>query len=282
MSNKNKIFIGGTGRCGTTVLGWALEEIDNTAYFIEPLIIMSSGGLLDLLNDRISFEAFSHNTLTRFRAKMFYGFNNIPHCRKYNIDSGFYSKDSIQILLDTLANNININGIREFIHSYIDLGIKYLGCDGFVYKTPNLIGCADGLQKLYNDMTFIHIIREPKDICSSVITYNWGPTDAKSFIKWYNRHMNKALDVYKSNTYNNYIVISFEDLIKNPEYTITEILGSIGITGSEVIKRCTSHFDIKEAHISRHSDNINKEDIEAINATCLHMYNEWLSIARAK
>lgn len=272
-----QIFIGGTGRCGTTVLGQALEELPDTIYFIEPGIIVSPGGILDLLIGKICFNTFRTNVNFKFRSSVLGTFRSSQHVRNIQIDDNeFYTQAQTNQLLDILEKDITKNGTYKFITEYIQLGLTYFNVSNFIYKTPNLIGCIDFLQKAFKDSTFIHVIRDPLDIYCSVLTKHWGPSNIDQFTYWYNHYMCRALKLYKECNKDKYVVVSIESILANPKIALSHILTQIGVSTQQVIPDCIRHFNKHDAHIHRHIEEIKPREKEEILNKCYDLYELWL------
>lgn len=107
-----------------------------------------------------------------------------------------------------------------FMRKAKDLG-KSIWCE----KTPANILHIEFLYRLFPDMKFIHMKRDPREVVYSLKRMKWGPDtieDASLLIK----------DMLKGITYiqnsknipdNQYLEIKLEDLINETEYTLGEI-----------------------------------------------------------
>lgn len=271
------IFIGGSGRSGTTIIGSCLEELNNSIYFIEPSIIIAPGGIVDLVNKKITCSEFCNNVLSRFRCKTIYGFRRKIHNKVYNL-KGLYATESVIALTKELSKDCSYTNCLKFIRDYIALGTTYYGVNNFIYKTPNLICGIEFLQDLYPDMYFIHIIREPKDIYQSVLTYPWGPNNSKSFVKWYNRYMSEAMKQFIQLSNKNYMVVQMEDLVAEPNKIIGSILNKLNIYDNDLVVKCSSHISTKSSHIGRYKNEGDTEDHKYIDEKCSDLYNLWQSV----
>lgn len=282
MNEGIKLFIGGTGRSGTTIMGSCLEEISDSMYFIEPGLIVGPYGIASVMDNSISLGDFCFNVKKRINKKTIHGLTNLPHCRNYKVDRFTYSSKQLDPLINYIWANRSHNSLFKFVRDYINIGMSTFNASHLIYKTPNLMCNIDLLLQIYPDMYFINVIREPKDIYESVITYKWGPKNVTEFIKWYYKHMSKALYQYIHISNNRYMVIQLEDLIRCPILTCSKILDKLGLDYTELSVSCAKHINIDNSNIGRYKNSTRIEEHKLIDEKCGDLYRMWLGIEGIK
>ena len=73
------------------------------------------------------------------------------------------------------------------------------------------------INKIFPDAQFIHIIRDGRDVASSVLKLPWGPKDIISVAEWWNQYIWLARRVGSVLGEDRYIEVHFENLVNNPE-----------------------------------------------------------------
>ncbi len=178
MSNKDgSILIGGTGRCGTSILGFMLSESPNLFPFFEP------EGMHRLFVERflkfpMPFMVFKHFYSSRISKSLqesvkWYLENNPPA-------AGSLSKDRVQAVMEQVFGDCKNReqykeAFQKFTHSLLGDFSRSCGRRRWCLKQPEyLYANIDTIFELHPDMKFIHIVRDGRDVVSSMITQPWA------------------------------------------------------------------------------------------------------------
>ena len=251
------VFVGGTGRSGTTVMGDLLGSHKDirTSVPIEIKFLANKSGLLHLVfgrdksdqKENVSLLNVTGRIRKRRRAKqalvkieaefldrMWNDWWDIdappPHGR--GLHSGI-SKQRLQELLDRLIKDLRINRVwagrrfmRDFISSQEDHGNqKY-----WVETTPLNVAQARRIKKLFPNALFINMVRDPRDVIASLLTKNWGPTTPLEGLEWIEKRLIDGHNALHQIPSKQKITIALEDLaIHNPEETYQSILTFLGL-----------------------------------------------------
>lgn len=251
------VFVGGTGRSGTTVMGDLLGSHKDirTSIPIEIKFLANKSGLLHLVfgrdksdqKENVSLLNVTGRIRKRRRAKqalvkieaefldrMWNDWWDIdappPHGR--GLHSGI-SKQRLQELLDRLIKDLRINRVwaarrfmRDFISSQEDHGDqKY-----WVETTPLNVAQARRIKKLFPNALFINMVRDPRDVIASLLTKNWGPTTPVEGLEWIEKRLIDGHKALREIPSKQQITIALEDLaIHNRENTYQSILTFLGL-----------------------------------------------------
>jgi hypothetical protein len=258
------VFVGGTGRSGTTVVGDLLgsHEHIRTSVPIEIKFLANKSGLLHLVFGRdksdqkesVSLLNVTGRIRKRRRAKqalvkieaefldrMWNDWWDIdappPHGR--GLHSGI-SKQRLQELLDRLIKDLRINRVwagrrfmRDFISSQEDHGNqKY-----WVETTPLNVAQARRIKKLFPNALFINMVRDPRDVIASLLTKNWGPTTPLEGLEWIEKRLIDGHNALHQIPSKQKITIALEDLaIHNREETYQSILTFLGLPDDSAMR----------------------------------------------
>jgi len=232
------VFIGGTGRSGTTI---TLELLGQHSSFyasnpLEVRIVTEDDGLLD---------SFENNSIEKFNNKAENFWLN-----KTKQNEGLYhsiNKKDVDKILKEFNENFykdSQNAVRNF---YIDIFKKqksfdynkrYLGD-----STPSNIRYADRISKIFPEAKFIHTFRDGRDAAYSIYLMRkyWDlPGNKTEFdaLEWWYQRIIKSFSSLNSLSSDKYISIRFEDLIINKrEESFLSILNFLNLPEEDKIKQ---------------------------------------------
>ncbi len=253
------VFIGGSGRSGTTV---TLNLLQRHPQFHASLpreikFLTSRHGLLDLVYTRPfsveeDFNGFRNNLITR--AFPLLGRNKLDFFTK-NLFDRWWSEEgkagkprglvqSLSLEVVEKAHNEFIQtfavdrtrAAREFFYSLAAAQIKkdalYFGD-----STPVNMMHADQIHQLLPDARFINVIRDGRDVALSVSKERWGPNDPYEALSWWANRVDRSAVALKSVTPDSVLQFRIEDLIVNErEKTYADLLNFLKLEDSEVLR----------------------------------------------
>ena len=138
-------------------------------------------------------------------------------------------------------------------------------------NTHNLLYAQD-LLSMFPGGKMIHIIRDPRDVISSLKSQRWAPNNINDLVEWYSAVMNQWQTQKSQLNRTQFIEIRFENLIANPEKTINEICNFLGIEYNSKLL----DLDLSKHNIGRYKNELSAQDISAIEtgtAALLKEYN---------
>jgi hypothetical protein len=251
------VFVGGTGRSGTTVMGDLLghHEDIRTSVPIEIKFLANKSGLLQLVFGRetgssqvkispfnlrarrirrISEKAKFEKIQVEFLDRIWNSWWDIdappPHGR--GLQSGI-SKARLEFLVNRLVSNLRINRVwaaRRFMRDFISSQDAHEGQKYWVETTPLNIAQARKIHRLFPDALFINMVRDPRDVIASLLTKNWGPTTPLEGLEWIEKRLMDAHAALGHIPANQQITIALEDLaINNREKTYQLLLAFLDV-----------------------------------------------------
>jgi hypothetical protein len=291
------IFIGGTGRSGTTALGDLLNEhsMVRTSNPTEIKFLANRGGFLDVIFGSLSSKTEERKKISIFqyrayrkraekdlllRRKRFEEFSQKVWDKWWEIDApaphgpGLHAgitKINFQSLLNEYSKSISKNPVkqaRKFMGSFIHLQKNHKGERFWAETTPMSISYSHRLYRIFPEAKFIVIRRDPKDVIASLLTKNWGPNTPLEGVEWTETRMRAENEALKSVPNNQVLIINLEDLVLNsPQQTYLKILDFLQLPDEPAIKKFhTTRMTPENASLGRWRAEIDTpEFIEAIN-----------------
>jgi hypothetical protein len=261
------IFIGGTGRSGTTVLGDLLNEhsLVRTSNPTEIKFLANRGGFLDVifgsmnsqLENREKISIFHYRTYRQRaqkdllqRQERFDEFVNKIWEKWWEIDApaphgpGLHAgidKKDLQRLLSNYSKNIKRNPIqqaRKFMESFINVQKDRKAEKYWAETTPMNISYSHRLIKLFPEAKFIVIRRDPRDVIASLLTKEWGPNSPLEGIEWIESRLRGDNDALKAIDPKQVLVIHLEDLVTNsPDETYSKLLDFLELQDEPAMRK---------------------------------------------
>ena len=261
------VFVGGTGRSGTTVMGDLLGNHPDvrTSTPIEIKFLSNRSGLLDVVFGRDDspnktkepVSIFHYRTyrkrkqrekeklaviLAEFEDQVWNKWWDIdappPHGR--GLVSGI-SRPNLEMLMKSLRKDLKINRIwaaRRFMKRFISLQDAAGSEKYWVETTPMNIPTADKLLKLFPNALFITMVRDPRDVIASLLTKNWGPTTPMEGLTWIEKRLTDGHHALKAVPAKQKITIALEDLaIDDREGTFRKLADFLGISDSPLMRK---------------------------------------------
>ena len=251
------VFVGGTGRSGTTVVGdlLGLHQDIRTSVPIEIKFLANKSGLLQLVFGRDTPDIEKKIALLDLRSRLRRykrkreKFKKIqaefldriwntwwdidappPHGR--GLQSGI-TKQQLEKLLATLIFELRINRVwaaRRFMRNFISSQAAHRGQKYWVETTPLNIAQGQRILKIFPNALFINMVRDPRDVIASLLTKNWGPTTALEGIEWIQKRLIDAHHALRTIPAKQQITIALEDLaINKREQSYQSLLTFLGL-----------------------------------------------------
>ncbi|HYH60844.1 MAG TPA: sulfotransferase [Solirubrobacterales bacterium] len=178
----NLVFVGGTGRSGTHIVGRLLGEHAAFADVpIEARFHCNKRGLPDLLEGRVSLGGFVEKLRDFWWHRI----------RVDDQPRGLYSlmlRRDFDDALERFEGNYRLDPIGASRTLYLDLLGPLAdeeGKPGLVEMSSHNVKEAQMLRRLFPEAKMIHTVRDGRDAASSVTTKTWGPDDVVHAIDWW-------------------------------------------------------------------------------------------------
>ena len=242
------LFVGGSGRSGTTIAINLLNRHSKIHASLprEIKYLTSRSGLIDLVYGRpIGLEesnsAIRNNIYARLlpligRSKLKYFQQNLHGPWWSEVGKKGKPRGLIQgIDEQTLINAekkfmLNFRSQPEFAaHEFFyDLSSNQLKSPDIKYfadSTPVNIMQANFIKRLFTDALFINMVRDGRDVALSVSNERWGPSDPYEALSWWANRVLKAHQSLELIPEDHQITLRLEDLVyRNRDFSYSGLL----------------------------------------------------------
>lgn len=253
------IFIGGTGRSGTTVLGDLLNTHSQirTSVPTEIKFFANRGGFLDLVfgsmesnqeerepvsiihyrtyrQRKFTAQAQREKRFTELEAKIWEKWWKIDAVAPHGpgLHAGM-DREVFSSLLQKHKKKLIKNPVpaaQSFLDDFIASQSDHKGEKFWAETTPMNISYAHRLIKVKPDALFIVMKRDPRDVIASLLKKDWGPTTALEGVEWIENRLKADHSALQSVPKHLQLTIHLEDLVTNkPQETYGKILDFLGI-----------------------------------------------------
>lgn len=286
---KHPIFVGGVGRSGTTLLTKVMSAHPDVLAIMESRFLIEETGITGFVKKEISEFAFRHSLKTIWREKIIRAIQALHNFKDLDSLASPQRIDGLwQAALDRGTSYDDVG--RRFTDSLFSMIAAAYGRSIWLEKTPGNVEHFDRFAEYWPNAAFIHIIRDPVDVASSMMTQWWAPSSVAGAVDFYNRAMDAARDARaalakrasKDAIPPSCLVLSLEDLTQNPKDAITWLGSSIGLDlPTNILGRMASIPSAQHANIGRGGREFTKAEINRIRKGTKKNYAHWLKLARS-
>lgn len=114
---------------------------------------------------------------------------------------------------------------RDFFRTVLRLAAESQGKTRWGEKTPQHAFHSEVLCSWFPDSTLIHLVRDPRDVVSSLRRMPWAPNNVVANTRIWLRHVAAAM---RCETLPNYVLVRYEDLVADPERVLRHVCERIG------------------------------------------------------
>jgi hypothetical protein len=275
------IFVGGSGRSGTTIVSRLLGEHSGYAHIpVELRFHCSPGGVPDVLGKRIGHERFVQNMRERFYFRGWQGGGRGVH---WVVPGEAYHRATMRFV-HGLADD-PVAATRQLLLDVFDPYAEAHGKSSWIEMTPGNIHSAPHLARAIPEARFIHAVRDGRDVASSVVPLPWGPSDIFEAIRWWGDQLRAAEEATRDIGAERVLVVRLEDLVvRNRDRTYGQLLEFLGVNDEPGMQRYfEEEVSPERGHIGRwregagsakrqHIQRVYDEVVEALageGVTCL-------------
>jgi hypothetical protein len=184
------VFVGGTGRSGTHVIGKLLCRSVSLALIpVETRFHVDEGGLVDLLEGRVSKEKF----MRRLRGFWWRGFqtNRFRGLHRMMDRERF---DAAVTAFDGRFDSEPDEAARRLFFDLLWWRAERKEAAGIVEQSCDTVARGEGLARLFPEARFIHVVRDGRDASASRVAQTRGLTPPRtrvSGIHWWEQRIRR-------------------------------------------------------------------------------------------
>jgi hypothetical protein len=223
MSAAPPIFVGGTGRSGTTIVGRLLGR--SSRYEIVPVEVkfhVWPGGLPTFLAGKTAEQ-----DVVKVVRKQW------TESRKMNGGiASFVKQTQLKAALDQFVADgagDRLKAARALVEALLDPVAETVNKPGWVEMTPRVVFYGRLLHRMFPEMKLIHTVRDGRDVASSLVARGWQP-DLHQALRWWEARMQRAHLGLRRVPEESLMVVNLEDLVLHRrEETYERLLEFVGL-----------------------------------------------------
>jgi hypothetical protein len=214
------IAVGGCGSSGTSLLRRIMDAHSEIACGKE-MSVFDRPRMYEISLDEL-YRMYRTQNFTRLE-------ENIPFPIVLEDKSSYFglrrgnNGDTFHSVSETIAIFVRARNVAHFWNLYFTFYAQKQGKQRWAEKTPANIMCAKQFLEMYPDGRFIHMIRDGRDTCLSLI-YRRGFEAAAALIRWITC-MEAGLEL---RDHPRFYELRYEKLVHEPETTLTGLFQWLG------------------------------------------------------
>jgi hypothetical protein len=214
---KKTVFIGGCPRSGTTMLGSILGSSARCIVTPEsPFKHKIPYSLIMDIKKGLPKLEFLQKLSSNFKFKLW----DIQISKELKLPDKLFAQD-YQSFLYKLVNEYAVANNRSEWTTWVD-------------HTPDNIQNASFLLSIFTNAKFVHLVRDPRAVASSVLSLDWGPNTVSELIVFWAQQLSFGLALEKAHP-DKCLRVYYEDVITKPKETITKVCEFCHITYEETM-----------------------------------------------
>jgi len=246
------IFVGGTGRSGTTVVGRLLgRHPDHEVIPVEARFHCSPDGLPGVLGGSVTPEEFAD----RMIEKWYIPDKLAAFVEREDLDA------ALARFLERATADLRAAG-RALIEEIFDDYARRKGKRGWVEMTPvNSIWGASTLARLFPELRMVYVMRDGRDVASSLVTHGLI-SDVREALGWWETRMRQSHDMCQSLAPGALHIVRFERLlVEDRAGALRELREFFGWADEPTMQRFfTRRMPPELAHVGRWKTHCSPQD----------------------
>jgi hypothetical protein len=170
------------------------------------------------------------------------------------------SKLNKMYFASTMSKNELIPFLSEFLGNCFQSFLNISKKEVFVEDNTWSLLYSRDLLKLVPGGKILHIIRDPRDVISSLLKQRWTPSDLDQILNWYLSLMDTWKNEKAKLKKDQFREIKLENIISNTNEVIQSTCNFIGLEYEEKM----THLDLSKANSGRYKDELSKDEIKKV------------------
>ena len=216
MNIEKVVFVGGSGRSGTTLVCKLLDLHSATATIFEVWPLIS---LLHYLRENRLPDTKTDEEVAREHIEYSLSLRTEFNWRVRKEEAIYaWSEKMMDLLAAGQPLQVAIRRWADYLHR---LQMVRDGSSRIVHKTPALATYLAEIWELWPSGRFLHMIRDPRDVVASYLSQDWGPTNVRDSVEWYCGRVGPAITHGRGDE--RYLEIKMESLVETPNQVLEQV-----------------------------------------------------------
>lgn len=183
------IFVGGTGRSGTSITAELIGHHQDIALIpVEIRMHVDAGGLPDVLSGQLDSTTFERFVWRRWylrgdRTRAWSG--SWGGRGLHMIITGADLDRALHRFVRTTTPGEVVSASRQLLREILDPVADRAQRSRWVEMSPPNLSRATTLLQLFPDARFVHVVRDGRDVAASVVPLAWGPDEHIEALDWW-------------------------------------------------------------------------------------------------
>jgi hypothetical protein len=274
------VFVGGTGRSGTTLFARILGRHANIFTLrYEARFLVAPVGLVRLADGGLrahEVELF----VNRLRKRWYHRVPERPGARQdtaglsYDITWGEVSRAVEDLMRSASGGSRHPYDVAaRFVDDLFMPATRRSGARRWCEKTPRNVLLADKLSRMFPESRFVHVIRDGRDVVSSMLENGFWPLAAGPEFESLSRFSGQvtfegardywievlrlARQVAGRVPASRYLEVRMEDLLSSPEASLQRVCSFLG----ERLGSALLDLDLSQGHVGRFRNDLSRRQI---------------------
>ena len=216
------VFVGGTGRSGTTVVARLIGHHSRYAAVTAELKFHANrGGLADLVEGRTDLETF----IERLRNRWY--LTHLPDGSVRGIRGVCRAPRFEQVVaaFERRFPEEPVAAAATLLRDILDPYARRFGKAGWVEQTPTSAMVGRTLVRILPELRLVHVVRDGRDVAASVAAQRWGPDDPVAAVDYWGWRLRRAHAGTEGLGPGQLLVVSLERLVTDRTAAYEELLG---------------------------------------------------------
>lgn len=196
------LIIVGSGRSGTTYLQAVLCRALGIAYGPEPKFVVPYLRKIDRFGDLDQKKNLRHLVETICREPYF------EYVEKWH---------KFKLTPEEILNEVKEPTYKGVLFAIFQSFANHRAMSRLGYKDPNDVWYISEIAELFPSARFIHILRDGRDVATSMLKFIWGPTNLYAGSREWALATRKGIDDGQALGDSRYFEMRYEDLITKPQ-----------------------------------------------------------------
>lgn len=131
--------------------------------------------------------------------------------------------------VDDVIRNISGPGFGAVVDAMMTSWVSKQGKSCWGEKTPSHIDFAEPILGHFPDIKIVHIVRDPRDVCLSMIRARFGPKNYFAAATAWSKYLSKVRDLKERYTKTKIIEVRYEELLASPETVLKDLCTRLGV-----------------------------------------------------
>ncbi len=268
VSSLNPIFVGGTGRSGSTIVGHLLDHHPELTLTrpMEVRFITGNNGFLDALAVARTPKGMAAAELAvdRLLNRWFYRAEHVGlHTSLDKADIEQLSTEYME-LFPTDPDSAT----RTLVTSIMDRVAHGCGATRWVDTTPANARKADRLEWVYPDSTVVIVTRDGRDVAASFVHQDFGPSDLFAALDQWELRTIRAHKATERSAPGRVLTIELIDLVRNNrQETLDRLLAHVGVAPTvDLTEWFNDTMSAESSHAGRWRRDFDASTVAAIDS----------------